>query len=79
VKTLTVKVPEVLDARLSALARRRRVKRSAIVRRALARYLSQGDAGDAGSFLELAGDLAGCVSGPRDLSVGERHMRGYGR
>jgi predicted transcriptional regulator len=79
VKTLTVKVPEVLDARLSALARRKSLKRSVIVRRALSQYLSTNDRGSADSCLDLARDLAGCVSGPRDLSVGRRHLKGYGR
>lgn len=78
-KTLTVKVPESLDAQISALARRKRLNRSVIVRRALSRYLSTNDRAGRGSFLELARDLAGCVNGPRDLSVAERHMKGYGR
>ena len=79
-KTLTVKVPEALDARLNALARRQSVGRSMIVRRALVRYLAsvEGRSSEA-TFLNLARDLAGSVEGPRDLSTAQRHMKGYGR
>jgi hypothetical protein len=31
------------------------------------------------SFLSLAGDLAGCVEGPADLSSNPEHLRGFGR
>ena len=79
-KTLTVKVPESLVARLDALARSHSVKRSVIVRRALARYLEGvEDRTSEDTFLNLARDLVGCVEGSRDLSVAERHMKGYGR
>jgi hypothetical protein len=77
VKTLTVKVPNSLDARLSALARRRGLERAVIVRDALIRYLSNPDT--EGSFLDLARDHAGCVSGPPDLSVSKNDLEGYGR
>jgi predicted transcriptional regulator len=58
-KTLSVKVPEALDARLGAVARRRKTKRSVIVRQALARYLSSPEPSSGDSFLELARDLVG--------------------
>jgi hypothetical protein len=35
--------------------------------------------GDAPSFLSLAGDLAGCVEGPADLSSNPDHLRDFGR
>jgi hypothetical protein len=78
-KTLSVKVTETIDARLAALARRRKTKRSVIVRQALARYLTSQEPTSGDSFLELARDLVGCVSGPADLSVAKRHLKGYGR
>lgn len=31
------------------------------------------------SFLALAGDLAGCVEGPADLSSNPEHLHGFGR
>lgn len=30
------------------------------------------------SFLSLAGDLAGCLEGPEDLSTNPEHLRGFG-
>ena len=78
-KTLSVKVPEGMEARIAALARRKSLKRSEIVRRALVRFLSERDGGVGDSFFDLARDLAGCVSGPADLSVAPRHLKGYGR
>jgi hypothetical protein len=79
VKTLSVKVPETLDARLAALARRKKTKRSVIVRQALTRYLTSQEPSSADSFLDLARDLVGCVSGPPDLSTAKKHLKGYGR
>lgn len=31
------------------------------------------------SFLSLAGDFAGCVEGPADLSSNPEHLRGFGK
>ncbi len=78
-KTLTLKLPESLDSRLTAAARRRGESRSAVVREALEALLGGDDGGRAGSCLDLAADLAGCVAGPGDLSVNPEHLRGYGR
>ena len=78
-KTLSVKVPETLDARLAALARRRKTSRSQIVRQALTRYLSSQEPSSTDSFLDLARDLVGCGSGPPDLSTAKKHLTGYAR
>ena len=79
-KTLTVKVPEELLARLDAASKRVAVGRSTLVRKALQRFL-EGDAHNkAPKFTELAGDLIGCVkNGPRDLSYNPRYMKGFGK
>lgn len=77
-KLLTLRIPESLSARLDQLARAGRASRSDIVRRAIDRYLREGRSAAKGSVLALARDLAGAVRGPRDLSVGRRHLRGYG-
>jgi predicted transcriptional regulator len=76
-KTLSLKVPDALDTRLTAVARRRATSKSAVVRDALER-LATGDEAHP-SALDLARDLAGCVAGPRDLSSNPKHLRGYGR
>jgi predicted transcriptional regulator len=78
-KTLSLKLPESLDARLTAAARRRGQSRSAVVREALEAMLGSDKAGRSESCLDLAADLAGCVAGPGDLSVNPEHLRGYGR
>jgi predicted DNA-binding protein len=78
VKTLCLKLPEEVAARLAALARKRGQSKSAVVRAILDQYLVRGEAAE-GSCLELAADLAGCVEGPRDLSSNPKHMRGFGQ
>jgi Arc/MetJ-type ribon-helix-helix transcriptional regulator len=77
-RTITVKLPRGLAARLDARVKRRGVGLSEIVRRALERHLDE-DEGQPGSCLELAVDLAGSLSGPPDLASSPRHLRGYGR
>jgi hypothetical protein len=77
-KTLSLRLTPALGRQLEALARRRSVSKSSLVREALARYLSAAQA-PKGSFLERAGRLAGCVKGPSNLSVGDEHLRSYGR
>ena len=78
-KTLSVKLPEALAARLTATARKRGQSKSAVARAILDEYLSQGTAAAGVSCLDLVGDLVGCVEGPGDLSTNPRHMCGYGR
>ena len=79
-KVLSLKVPESLSRKLSAVARRRHMPKSAVVRKALAQYLDESPEVRGGSFLELAGDLVGCVKdAPPDLSVNPKHLNCYGR
>ena len=78
-KTISLKVPDTLDARLEEVAQKGRLKKSEIVRRAVAAYLAKGPRARRSSFLEQARDLAGCVDGPVDLSTSKRHMKGYGQ
>jgi hypothetical protein len=77
-ETLTLKLPEALDARLQEFARRLSVTKSEVVRRAIEEYLARVSRPAKGSFLSLASDLAGSLSGPPDLSTGPSHMEGYG-
>jgi len=78
-KTLSLKLPDSLDAKLTEMARQRRKSKSAVVLDALETFLADGDGGRVGSFLAMAKDLAGCVEGPTDLSFNKNHMRGYGQ
>jgi predicted transcriptional regulator len=75
-RAISLKLPPALDRRLTDLAHRRRTTRSAIMREALETF----DAGvSPNSVAAAASDLAGCVSGPADLSTAPEHMVGYGR
>lgn len=77
-KTLTLKLPEILETRLNHLARKKGLSRSEIIRRALFEYLSK-DLKESGSFLDLAQDLAGSIEGPSDLSTNKAHFKEYGK
>ena len=78
-KTLSVKIPHGLDARLAAAARRRKTNKSVLVRKALEGVLRESAKPRAGSTLDLVRDLVGCVAGPADLSVTKVHLKTLGR
>ena len=72
-KSVSLKLPDALDAKLETMARRRRVPKSAIIRDAIAAY----DDGER-SALDLVRDLAGSIHGPDDLSTNPDHLVGLG-
>jgi Arc/MetJ-type ribon-helix-helix transcriptional regulator len=78
-KTLTVKVPEDLDLKLTAVAAKRRESKSALIRAALDHLVKSSEAITPNSCLDLAKDLIGSVEGPSDLSYNKKHLKGYGR
>ena len=78
-RTITLKLPDGLAARVSATVRRRGVSTSALVREALEDRLGRERVDQAGSCLDLAADLRGVLAGPLDLSSNPRHLKGYGR
>jgi len=69
-KTITLKIPENLDARIRETAARRGENISEIVRRALIREVEESEP----DFAKFAGESRGMYGGPRDLSQRE----GYG-
>jgi hypothetical protein len=79
--TLTVKIPEALERSIAIAARRERVTKSELVRRAMAKYVAQ--AGTDQTFqsaLDLAGGLIGSVrGGPVDLATNAKYMEDYGK
>ena len=77
-KTLSLKLPDELDARISAIAKQRRSNKSEVVRSALDAYLAKETTPQKGSALDLLGDLVGSLEGPAELSHHAEHMRGYG-
>ncbi len=78
-RTITLKLPDGLAARVSATVRRRGMSTSALVREALEDRLGREKLDHAGSCLELAADLRGVLVGPADLSSNPRRLKGYGR
>ena len=79
--TLTVKIPEALERSIAIAARRERVTKSELVRRAMAKYVAQTDEHRTfQSARDLAGDLIGSVrGGPVDLATSGKYMDGYGK
>lgn len=78
-RTITLKLPAALAARVSATVRKRGVTTSALVREALEDNLGREKAGHSGSCLDLAAGLRGTLAGPVDLSSNPKHLKGYGR
>ena len=78
-KTLSLKLPEILESQLDIFARKNGMSRSEIVRRALVEYFSRDEVSRPGSFLDLARDLAGSIEGPSDLSTNKDYLEGYGK
>ena len=78
-KTLSLKLPESLFAKLNTTAKKRGESRSVLIREAIETYITEDSNVQKGSCLDLAEDLVGCVKGPLDLCFEEKHMRGYGR
>jgi Arc/MetJ-type ribon-helix-helix transcriptional regulator len=78
-KTVSIKLPDTLDSRLSVFIRKRKVSKSAVIREALEAYLARESEAAPNSFLEAARDLCGHVDGPVDLSTSPKHLDGYGQ
>ena len=78
-KTVSLKLPDALDSKLTALIRKRQMSKSAVIREALEAYLAREDEADPNSFLEAARELCGIVDGPSDLSTNSTYLDGYGR
>lgn len=79
-KTISLKLPDNLDRELSSRAEKDGTTKSALIREAIEGYLSHDSGGPRkGSFLELAGDLIGCVEGPADLSYNKKYFKDFGR
>ncbi len=77
--TITLKLPDGLDAKLKAAAKRAGSTKSELTRKAIEVFLGSPGVAKRGSCLELANDLAGCLRGPKDLSSKKKHLAGYGQ
>jgi metal-responsive CopG/Arc/MetJ family transcriptional regulator len=78
---LTVKIPKELDREINRAARRERISKSELARRAMVRYVTRRDmAPKLRTAAEVAGDLIGSVRGtPPDLSSDPRYLQDLGR
>lgn len=77
--TMTVKMPEKLSCRLRNEASERGTNCSTLVRQAIEDMLDASGRPAAGTCLDLACDLAGCLEGPRDLATNPRYLKDFGR
>ena len=77
--TISLKVPTTLAVRLEDAARQRGVSKSLLIRRALEEYLQTDGVEEPGSALAKAADLAGALSGPKDLSANKDCLRNFGQ
>jgi Arc/MetJ-type ribon-helix-helix transcriptional regulator len=79
-KTVSVKLPPTLHARLERAARQGGQTKSDVVREALENLLnvSRATRPAARSALDLAGDLVGSIDGPGDLSTNPNYLKGLG-
>ena len=77
--TISLKVPVTLDSRLTEEAQRRRTSKSAVVRECIEKALLAPRKDRAASCLDLAGDLAGCLKGPRDIATNPRQLDDFGQ
>ena len=78
-KTLTVKVPEELDLKLAAVAKKLGESKSNLIRTAIEHVVISSSAITANSCLDLAMDLVGSAEGPKDLSHNKKYFAGYGQ
>ena len=79
VKMISLKVPETMDAKLTAIAKQTGKTKSEVAREALQAFFEDGHKRRPVSAYDLSQDLAGSIRGPGDLSTNKEYMRGYGR
>jgi hypothetical protein len=78
-KTISLKLPGGLHAKLDRAAKQRRQSKSDVVRAALEQFLNGEPAAPAGSLLQAVQPWIGCVAGPGDLSTNPKYMEDFGK
>jgi Arc/MetJ-type ribon-helix-helix transcriptional regulator len=79
-KTVTIKLPSALDAKITAIAARRGARsKSEIIREALDRFVLTEQQAQPGSLLEALGEFAGICDGPSNLSTNPKYLDDFGR
>jgi hypothetical protein len=77
--TISLKVPDTLNSRLAEEAQRRHTSKSAVVRECIEKVLFAPRKDRGASCLDLAGDLAGCLTGPRDIATNPKYLKDFGQ
>lgn len=78
--TITCKLPEALDAELEAVAKKRGVSKSEVVREAIEANLPEQKEQAGLSAYDVMKAARGILKhGPRDLATHPRHWKGFGR
>ncbi len=78
-RTISLKLPDALLARLEEESNLRHTSKSALVRAALERELSTERAREEPSCYDVARDLAGSIKGlPKDIATNPKYMEGFG-
>jgi len=74
--TISIKLPDELEAQVEAEAKRRQTSKSSVIRDCLKQSLSKRKRFV--SCADLAGDLIGSQPGPRDASTNKKYMEDFG-
>jgi len=76
---LSIKLPKILDEKLTTTAKKRKKTKAAIILEALQEYLAKLEEKPV-TVAELAKDYIGIIDdgGPTDLSYNKKYMEGYG-
>jgi len=78
--TITCRIPEKLDAELEAVAEKRKVPKSTVVREAIASNLQEQKNQGRLSAYDVMKEACGIIkSGRRDLATNPKYMKGFGR
>ena len=77
-ETISLKLPPGLQSLLEAEAKLRQTTKSRLIRDCLTEILTQKKSRKSVTCHDLAGDLAGSLSGPKDLATHKRHLKGFG-
>lgn len=78
-KTISLRIPNSLDRRISRQAKKLHVSKSQLVRDALEWYLEYTRKLGGPSCYDLTRDLCGSVEGPPDLSTNRKYLEGFGQ
>jgi metal-responsive CopG/Arc/MetJ family transcriptional regulator len=78
-KTISLKLPDSLLARLNSAAKCGKRSKSEYVRHCLENAMENQETDLKGSCFDLAADLCGIIEGPDDLSYNKKHMARFGR